>query len=251
MQKNKRWFAFWCILIIGVISLYPAEATIFDQKQNINYNLIFSADNATNCSFNYIQYSDNSISPYFNLLMAKNGQMFNLLIGASNFTKLGYTCMYYTCIDPSATPQYASGNTCINITPTGTSLTTGQGIVYIVLLLAGLFIFIITLYGALAIKWRPDRDTEGNIININKTRYFKPILYSFAYLELMWLFGILRSIAANFLAFDNASLFFEWLYDIMLYLLIPVTILTLFFTLVKFLQDKKLRRRIIRGIKTR
>ena len=184
--------------------------------------------------------SPNSQILLTNVEMTKNGNAFNYSF--CNTSKVGtYT---YGYIDNDGNPYSNS----FEITNNGFTSTTSNGLIYLVFLLAAIGLFGITLYGALKIKWTPDKDPDGHILNINKIRYFKPFLFAMCYIELMWIFGILYSISFNALQNDSGiSNLFYWAYTLMLYFLIPIAICTLLFCLIVFLQDKKLRKRIIRG----
>lgn len=121
------------LLTFMFLSLSSAE--IVPQKQLTNYTLVFSADNATGCNFAYIQYADNSISNFVNAPITQNGQMFTYNVAGGNFSKLGNTCMFYTCTNPLATPNTASGNTCVFVTQNGSVISLVQVSIYIVFLL--------------------------------------------------------------------------------------------------------------------
>jgi len=134
------------------------------------------------------------------------------------------------------------------ITPNGFILSTSQGIVYIVFALMAGGLFIICLWGGIKIPYKNPRNNEGNIIGINDLKYVKIFLLSISYLLLLFIVGIMRSILANFLFFDNASRLFEWVYWSMLYSLFPIFVVTIIVFFFQWLGDKKLLDTLQRGL---
>ncbi len=185
-MKSMTNYLFLFLLVMALSSFASAE--ILPQEQNVNYTLLFSADNASSCNFTYIQYSDKSLSPFYNLAMNKNGQMFNIFIGEGNFTKLGITCMFYSCFDASATPQFASGNTCVNVTPNGTILTSVHISIYIFFLLICLVITYLSFKITRDNSMQKDELDESQMYQLKKRNEVK------FYLELMkkklWIVGL-------------------------------------------------------------
>lgn len=135
------------------------------------------------------------------------------------------------------------------VTNSGTIATTSEGIVYMVLLVALLCIFAVTLYGAIKIPWSHKRDGDLRIVEVSKIRYFKPVLFVFGYIELMWMMGILYSLAYNILQYDSISAFFYWAYIIMLDLVMPIAFVTLLFVGIVLAEDRKLRKKMLRGFR--
>ena len=123
----------------------------------------------------------------------------------------------------------------------GSELTTGKSVIYIGFILILLFIFILTLYGAIKVNWEHKRDNEGKIISINDFRYIKVFLFCMAYLEVMFLFGLSYKLfnEANVSGFTQ---FFNFVYQMFLNLMYPVIILAIIITFVIWINNIKLKK---------
>lgn len=229
-------------LMVGIIFLLTlfsinvnANLGTFSPSSCVDIKTILNTTSVTLSTVNY----PNSTVAISSVPMQQSGLTFNYTF-CDTSTIGTYTYDYYD----------SEGNVFVNdfiINPSGTSLSSGQGMIYLVLLLILLALFGLTLYGALKLKWKHDTTEDGKIVSVRKLRYFKPILFVFAYIELMWISGILYSVASNLLPYDSVSPIFYWVYEIMLYSLIPISFTTLFFCLIVLVQDRKLRKKIFRG----
>lgn len=144
-------------IVFFVNFAFALNSNLATQKLYNNYTLIFTADNATQCNFTYIQYPTQNVSAFYNFPMTQMGQTFTILINGNNFTQTGTTCLFYTCYDPIAIPNTASGNTCLNVTPNGTSISPVQISVYILFLIVCLTL---TYFSIRAIQKSPFSEDE-------------------------------------------------------------------------------------------
>jgi hypothetical protein len=250
----------WIMLILLILFIIPfsnaAITGIADVGEDISpqyCQLNNECQIRIQCTYNFasvgsggtanitIFYPGNSSKLADNQAMTANAEYFTYSVIPSMIGTYSYSTQ--CCELESCSP----GGGTIIVNPTGKEYNVSQSITYVILLIAAISLFILTLYGAIKIKWSHERDGEHKIISINKIRYFKPFLLSMAYIELMWIFAILYGVASNFLVQDNISNFFNWAYSIMLALLIPFAVCALLFSFIVFISDKKLRKKLMRG----
>ena len=120
------------LALVGTISAYDAH------KQNTNYNLIISSNNATNCNVSYIQRADvifNNIIP-----MTKNVNDFSKTLDKGNFSAIGDTCIGITCTDGTT---IETGSKCLTVSPLGYNGLIGYYFIFIIIVWA---IFLIGLW---------------------------------------------------------------------------------------------------------
>lgn len=121
------------IIFISIFMFGLVSATDYlPQKQNTNFELLISSNNATQCNWTYIQYPDGS-QAYFNYPMTKSGTDFNYTINSGNFTRLGSTCMGITCYDGLT---YETGSVCREVTPSGFIGTLGFYIILLIIIIS-------------------------------------------------------------------------------------------------------------------
>lgn len=171
---------FAIILSLSFVSFVSAQTL---QKQNTDYTFLFINDNATSCNITYVQYPDNAISVFYNKPMSKNGQSFNYIFTANNFSKLGETCFYYSCLPLTLN----NGQSCINVTADGRNMTLVEVIFYIFILILVLLTLISSFY--LAIKNPISHDLKPiEKYNLKKKNNF--LFYINLLKKKLWMVGV-------------------------------------------------------------
>lgn len=148
------------------------------------------------------------------------------------------------CIDGAANQQI---NFIFRVTPTGEDLTTSRAIIYLIMLVGVTAMFLLLFYFMLSFEFGNFIDEDSGEFKINWKKYFKLFLVPVNWVLLMWIFGIARSISANYLYLPGIGLMFEWAYQIMLYTSFPILIVCLYGILVWFINDKRIYNAIERG----
>lgn len=154
-----------------------------------------------------------------------------------------YTCCRYTECD-SESFQFS-------VTGSGEEATVAQGIIYVVLLGASIFVFVLILYGAIKTPWKHTRNEDNRILQVNDMKFVKLFLGAMSYLVLMWVFWLMKTISEAFLYIEAVHGLFNFLYWIMLSLLLPIWVVSMFFALVLFLENKKFKKALQRGLVVR
>ena len=135
------------------------------------------------------------------------------------------------------------------ITPTGEDLSEAQGMIYLVMLLAGFIIFGLCLWGAIKIPFRDIRDEEdGQILSVNGLKPVKVILGFFAYLSLLFISTIVHDIAQSYLFLSAVQGFFNIIQLILLICVYPLLLLTMIVAVKLFVTDKKTQDLLDKGI---
>jgi hypothetical protein len=166
-------------------------------------------------------------------------------VDGGNFTQLGDMNYIITCND---SVFGGSTNVPLLITETGTMLETPDAILYVLILTILVLTFALSLWGAIYIPWRHERDDEGKIIGINDLKYFKIILWMVSYMLALFIFGLMRSIALNWLFLGNINLFFRWIYILLWAFLFPTIIFAVIVAIINYIKDIKIRDDIFRNL---
>lgn len=136
-----------------------------------------------------------------------------------------------------------------DITPTGDEPSTAQGIIYVAVLAMGIFLFILITYGAVKIPFHNKRSDEGYILGINDLKYVKIFLIAMSYMALMWVFYMAHGVANNLLFLNVAGKLFYGVFRFLLGFLFPIIVVTLIIGIVAFVGDKKLVKRLGKGLR--
>lgn len=170
---------------------------------------------------------------------------FNYTLPASQTQTLG---IYQRCITSAG--GGLNDTTCFDfeITPTGSQFSTAQSIIYGLALILGLFLFSLSLYGAIIIPWRNTTSEDGFVIGMNQLKYVKLFLWFVSYMFLIWVAFFIWNITYGFLNFGVAANFFRGVFYFLLSGVLPIFVMFIIITIVRFLDDRKLSKALKRGL---
>ena len=243
---KMKYYYFIVILFVSMINLASAEQQslgVFKQGE-----IVIIQQTCSNCT--YVNFTSltfpNSTQKIIEIAMTKSKTKYNAsfsdtqLLGNYIVTTCGDVDAVLTCVDYD-----------FDVTVTGKDFTTGQGILYIVFAVTSILLFVLVLYGALKIPFKNTKNEESEIININDLKYVKILCWVLSYLILMSIFGLLRGTSASYISEIGVHRLFNWLYFFMLAFVYPLIVSSLIFALIFFIQDKKWKKDLERGIPLR
>lgn len=244
-MKNKILMLF--ILSIFLIGVVTAEESggILIGKQN---NCINLPQECASCSYVNLTTITNPDLTQSSLQISMNKNVVSFNYTFCNTSQLG---IYSYCMVGDVDGISTSVCKPFEITSSGKQLTISSAVIYVVVLLFTLILFILCLYGAIRIESGNPKDDEGRVISINDAKHLKPLLGFFAYIFAIWIFFNLWQISISFLFIDMASQIFYFLFVVSLVCFLPVIIITAITLFVRGIQDKKLRRDLDRGVRSR
>ena len=233
-------------LILGLflISLASAEIqTLGTFTVNEEINLI---QTCANCTFNNITSvtGSNSQEIIGNFPMTKTGSVYNFTLSSGNVTQLGeYIINGIGDLDGIDTVW----NYNLFVTPNGQDFTTGKAISYLGFIIILLFTFLLTIYGSYKVRWKHLKSDEDKIITINHFRYLKVFLFTIAYFELMFLFGL------SYKFFSEANIegftqFFNFIYQLFLNIMYPLMVFLIIVVFAIWINNKNLSKRLNLGL---
>ena len=226
--------------IIGMFLFSFASASLESQgsgDQNKNFTINQGCSDATYMTLSTIQYPDRTVQIINTNMSSMGGSSFQYnftdteqrgrydVIGISDGCQRDFT-FYFTI---------------------GQELNTGRAIAYVGFIIILLFTFFLTMYGASQVRWKHLRSDEGKIITINHFRYVKVFLFTIAYFELMFLFGL------SYKFFNEANIegftqFFNFIYQLFLNLIVPLIIFLIITIFVIWINNKKLSKKLNLGL---
>jgi len=167
-------------------------------------------------------------------------------IPADNLSVIGN---YYYNIQCNSTTLGGFDSEILYVSNSGIVLSTGNAIIYSILLMVGIGVFILLLVASIKIPWSHGRGEEGNFVSVNDLRYFKILAIGFTYLALLFLMFLMKELSYNSII-DSTTVqgFFNIAFWILLAGLLPTFTVFIFFTVVIFLTNTKLREQIERNL---
>ena len=224
-------------IILGIFLISMASASLPPVEQNVCIQ-IKTILNTTSVNISTITYP-NETTLFLNKDMTKNALTFNYTFCGTDTIGI-YIYDYFD----------AELNTYVNdfkVTADGKEFTTQNSISYLGFILIILFTFFLTMYGAGRIEWKNKKNNEGKILTINNFKYVKILLYTLAYFELMFLFGLSYKFCreANIEGFTN---FFNFIYQLFSTLIYPIIVFLVIVVFVIWINNLKLSKRLKLGL---
>lgn len=142
--------------------------------------------------------------------------------------------VYFT----TAEDNYGTG---FSVTTRGDSLTEGEAIIYIIILLFAIFILISLIYGGLKIPWQHLKDVNGITIGVNSKKIWKITCWTGAYFVGLWVIAMIKSLSNAYLYIDFAGIF-DWIYWVLLSFAIPIFIVAVIILFVTWVDIKKVNK---------
>lgn len=246
LLKNYKFLVLFFLFII-LLQCNTAQETTTQTIGTFRTNdCVDLRQTCANCTFNNVTavtYLRNSTRLLSEVEMNKNGTLYNytfcLTSANGEYQVDGFG-------NPNGVDEIWNYNFFVN--GAGFNLTEAQASVYIAVLILGLIILALTIWGAIVFPFRNIRDDQGYILKINDFKYLKILIWLFAYLEVLFLTHIMRNITGGFLLLEGAYSFFNVVFNFLLIGLIPFFPLLIFFTIIVWLTDRDVRRSFERGI---
>ena len=234
--KNMNKILLAIVLTLMMVTMASANLGTFKVNSCVEIRTIL---NTTSVNLSSVTYP-NGTSSYLNEAM----------------TKSGLSTFNYTYCNTSDSGEYVydycdlEGNCYVNsfnINQNGSVLTHGKATMYISFILLAIVVLFASIFGAINIPWKNQRNDEGEIISINYLKYLKLFLIVMSYVFLMFLFGLSQSIFNNYMPETGVGSFFRVMYTLMLSGLYPGIVMGFIFSFLVFIEDKKLNRMLERG----
>jgi len=233
------------IVMLIVLTILPLVSALdyTTHKQETDLSFSMTSNNATQCNLTKINAPTELIT--INQIGTKTFQTFNFSIAGGNYSEYGSYCHKIECTDGNS---IVSGDECYDINYFGKELTSSQSTIYIGLLGILIFTLFAIFFGMSHLPASNERDEQGRLLSISYLKYFRLVLWLFAYFLFVGIVYLASNIAFAFLA---EQLFAKVLFAIFAILMAisPVIIIVLMISFfVKFFHDKEFQKMLNRGI---
>ena len=252
MQKSNTLPKGLLLTIIVLISLLSSVIIVSSEQQSFGtfkqgscVNLI---QTCSNCSFVNLSITNpNSTVVISNQLMTKTGTVYNYSF-CDTYTLGQY--IYNTCGDVNGVLTCSPVN--FFITPSGNQFSISQAVIYILVFSIGLLIFIGLLILGLALPTKNNTDEmTGYVIAVSNLKYFKILSLALSYVVLIVLSYFSWQVTYAYLDLAFLSGIFQFIFFLLLGLLLPLFILGVYITIANAIRDAKLNDFLSRGLSTR
>ena len=238
---------FYMFLLVPLIS---AEVFTADEDMNIIY-AVRTNDAVTSTALCNITIKDpdkNILVNFEQMVYSSTSQTYSYTLPGTNTSELGEYCYDITCVDGVLNNTESF---CDTVNPIGKEYSTAESITYIFVLIVMMGIFGLLVYWANALPWRNERNQFDEIIRVNWKKHLKIACIGLAYVLLVWIVFLSWNLSFGYLQMRGLGLFFMYLFSLLVGLALPVFVSIVIFSLIAFLNDKKISKYIERGIPIR
>lgn len=166
---------------------------------------------------------------------------FELIIDGGNFSESGEYSYILTC-NSSIKGGFVADR--FEVNPSGEDLGTDEALIYILLTLAVLLLFLLSLYFTLITPYSNEISEKGAVIKVTKTKYIKLGLILLSYVLFVWLLNVLIGVADNFVGLTMYYGFVSFLFLTLNNLAIPLGIFILVLSLFEIIRDANIQEAI-------
>lgn len=227
------------LFLLFASPLLSAEVTTLGTFQIDKEINLPQVANATACNITSIRYPNSTIF-IENVAMQKDGTDFNFTLDSSFTNVRGVYLVNGECDTTIWTYDF-------EISPTGTTVSTAQSLIYIIFFIGALLLFSFCLFWIFNLPSGNNITPAGEVVSLNDLKFLRLFLIPVSYVLLTWIFGILRSVTANFLILNGPNAFFNWAYWIMMAVMYPLLILSLYIFLISIFNDRKILKSLREG----
>ena len=238
IRMKKIMLMFMLVMMISLVSAAFTSLGVYPQNQEIE--LIQLCDDCTYNNITSIVYPNGSIAAS-DLAMDQVGNQWNY-----TYTDTSTGGIYHVNGVGDEGGSDSVWAYTFEITETGDSLTTGEAIIYVFLLIFVSIIFAITLGLAINIKGGNSINWKGDVMMVNWFKYLKFVCIGVSYVMGIFILGIFIQISRNYLSLGGITKFFEWLYWLGMGSMYPIMIVLCVMMIVLFVADKKKHKELLR-----
>lgn len=204
MEYKKLSLAFILILLVLPMVMGIEDELIFKQGQAVDLQIPCIVSGG-NCDNNYLC---NLTTNYPNSILLVNNQLMQNQSSFYNYTfisgDLNVSGLYPNTMVCSNGVFNGTERFVFEVTPTGTSLTTGESILYILLTVAVFIFFSLSFWFAIVTPYSNDVNDKGMVIKVTKLKYVKLFFIMLSYILFITFLNALIGISDNFV---NLTLF--------------------------------------------
>lgn len=236
---------------------YAQYSTI---KINEPYEYHFHVYNKTNS----LEISNNSVSCEGHMYNSKgmkaltlqaipyvgdDGQVDGFYFNATggNFSQVG-SFAYHVYCNSTIKGGFVSGS--ISVISGDTEPTDAEATIYLGLLILSLVLFIVSVWITISINGENQMDF-GGLIKVNFNKYIKYFMFFISYMMCWTMVFFSWQVADKFLTHEFMAVILKGLYILLTIGIAPILLVTMIFSLVKWLMDLKLHKLYERGLKPR
>lgn len=240
MKANHIFLLILTVFLISFVSATSIDTCNLAPVKQGNCIQLQQSNNGTYANLTAVIDPTNTIVLQGNYAMAKSYNVYNYTF--CNTSTLGtYT---YLTIDN----DQGNGGCRFEVTAQGINTTNTQGMVYIALFVLLVVMICGSLYLFITIPLDNDRIEFGEVVSINYKKYIKIAMLAVAYVCFLGLMYFSWSISSGILQFTEMANFFYALFRLTFVLMFLVIPSLFVYAVVKFVEDMKIAKDILRGL---
>ena len=218
------------ILSIFLFSFISASLPLVKQNDCVQIRTILNTDSVNLSSITY----PNETTLFLNEEMTKNALTFNYTFCGTNV--LGtYVYDYFDASLDTYTNDFL-------VTPSGNITTTGESILYFIIVIVMFVGSIILFYFILTLPYKNPRDNQDVVIEITMAKYLKVFLIAILYPIVITILNLMNGLAVNFTSLTIFAGIIGFFFEILLRVAWIWTLLIIFWFAYLIIRDTNLKK---------
>lgn len=228
------------ILILGLVMMMLLVIPMVSAQNELVFTRLQAVDLQIPCIFNGSTCDNgffcNLTTNYPDSILLVNNQLMQNQTSFYNYTflqgDLNQTGVYSNTMICNDGSFQGSERFTFEVTNTGTILTEGESIIFVLLTVAMFMVFIISFWFAIVTPYGNEVSDQGMVIKVTKLKYVKLFFIMLTYILFIWVLNALVGISENFVSLTLFAGFigflFQTLNSLALYFGIFIIVLSFF-----------------------
>lgn len=241
-MKKILMFLMLGMFMVSMVSAEEVSLGIFKVNEQVEIIQICNNDTSLcdSCNLSSVKYP-NFPSIITSVSMTKRSGDFNYTLTNKQVNQTGILLINGFCETASQVKVFSFTAT---ITKTGTLLSTGEAIIYILLTLAIFSLFLIIFYFMIRTPYGNDINEKGAVIKITKLKYVKLGLIMLSWVLFIWFLNLLIAVSDNFVTLTMYYGFVSFMFSIMMRLSLPLGIFIIVLSFFEIIKDVNIQENI-------
>lgn len=229
-----------CFFLISFVNAFDR----FQQHQNATIELPTYENDFSKCITCSCEISVNNPDGVLFIdsqAMDINTNRISYNLSGSDLDKLGN---YFYDIYCTNAVDYGGGDGYFSVTTTKRELSSGESIIYFLMLAFIFSLFSLSLYFSFAIPFINQANMQFGYIEVTRKKYLKLIFIMITYGLFIWLINFLIGLSDNFIGLNNFYNFLTFLFNLLVGMIIPLLILMILLFVYELVKDFNIKKQM-------
>ncbi len=237
---NKKIFLLIFVGLFLISFISTEDIGLF--KQGDDVRVFQTCNNCTYCNVTSANYLRTNITIVKDVAMTESPETYFFYdVSGDNITLLGE---YNYCYDCGNSIEKATGCNGFRVNLSGKESSSGESLLYFIFMIILFAVFAILVYFIIILPSENERGGDGTVVGILKLKYLRVFFIGISYPLLLVILNLMNGLAVNFSTLSIFSGTLGFLFEIMLRVAWPFTVIISIWIVVLLVKDSNFKRGI-------